>query len=231
MNWVVTLAVLAGVVFGIQAAVNSIRADDASFAPAQVQHAPVAWEVQRGSTLVLPANVRISPLTRPSEPRPAETEVVEAAPTDDELRAQLQAELNRRFPLVLIAWSLTHTPSAFVRSSTGDIHLFEGDSQKKHGADAVVTAVRDDHVVLDAAMPGHPPKRFDITLTLKGDVPAKFAWQNIEPEVAPNRIRIRGPGSDRTPRVGQRPGHAAAAGGTGSAPRTKVDAGGLQSLR
>jgi hypothetical protein len=157
--------------------------------------------------------------------------VVEAAPTDDELRAQLQAELNRRFPLVLIAWSLTHTPSAFVRSSTGDIHLFEGDSQKKHGADAVVTAVRDDHVVLDAAMPGHPPKRFDITLTLKGDVPAKFAWQNIEPEVAPNRIRIRGPGSDRTPRVGQRPGHAAAAGGPGSAPRTKVDAGGLQSLR
>jgi hypothetical protein len=125
--------------------------------------------------------------------------VLVAAPTDDELRAQLQSELNRRFPLVLIAWSITHTPSAFVRSPTGDIHLFKGDSLKKHGADALVTAVGDDHVLLDAAMPGHPPKRFEVALTLKADTPAKFAWQTNDLEVPPDRISIRGRGRGASP--------------------------------
>src|SRR5690606_3975913 len=62
-----------------------------------------------------------------------------------------------------------------------------------------VTAVGDDHVTLDAAMPGHAPKRFDVTLTLKAGVPTKFAWQTNELEVPRDRVRIRGTGSNRAP--------------------------------
>lgn len=155
-------------------------------ASARATQPRIEWsQTQHAQAAVLPV-VQTSPVERPmplvvtDEPKP----VVITPPTDAELQAQLQAELNRRFPLVMIAWSEDGSleASAFVSHNRAHLHVWTGTSLADQGADAVVTAIARDHITLDAAMPGHEGKRFDVKLTLKEHAPLKREWASMQAE-------------------------------------------------
>ncbi|MCC7508449.1 MAG: hypothetical protein IT464_03625 [Planctomycetes bacterium] len=160
-------------------------------ASARATQPRVQWsQTQHAQPATLPV-VQTSPIERPVAPVVTDKPepVVITPPTDAELQAQLQAELNRRFPLVMIAWSEDGSleASAFVGHNRTHLHVWVGTSLAEQGTDAVVTAIARDHIKLDAAMPGHEGKRFDVQLTLKEHAPLKLDWtaMQVQDELLP----------------------------------------------
>lgn len=106
--------------------------------------------------------------------------------TDDELRAELQAALNRRYVLQrTITWiEGADKPGAFLLCGGSKLFVFEGmNFNDFEGAEAVgradieVKAIAVDHVMVNAVSATRPDKRFDVRLEFGKTVAAKgFAW-------------------------------------------------------
>lgn len=185
---VAVVALATGIATYAMTVANRHAHDDVTrqLASARATQPRVEWtQTQHAQPATLPV-VQTSPIERPMPPvQPEEEVVVEInPPTDAELQAQLQTELNRRFPLVMIAWSEDGSleASAFVSHNRAHLHVWTGTSLADQGADAIVTGISRDHVTLDAAMPGHEGKRFVVKLTLNEPAPLKREWASMQAE-------------------------------------------------
>ncbi|MBE7492709.1 MAG: hypothetical protein HS108_13270 [Planctomycetes bacterium] len=110
-----------------------------------------------------PAPTKDAPPVRPASPEP----------TDEELRAELQAELNHRYALhrTITGVGDGETPGAFVLCAGTRLFVFEGmnlnnlQGREAAGrADVQVLAVGTDHILVNAPSPRRPDKRFDVRL-------------------------------------------------------------------
>ncbi len=196
-GWMAAAMVSAATGTGIYAMAAANRSSHDSvtrqLALARATQPRVEWsQTQHTQAAELPV-VQTSPIERPRPPVVTDkTEVVEITPpTDAELQAQLQADLNQRFPLVMIAWSQDGSleASAFISHNRRHLHLWKESSLTEAGADAIVTAIARDHIMLDAAMPGHEGKRFDVKLTLPEAPALSREW------AAPNMDNVPLPGT------------------------------------
>lgn len=179
--WITLFGLALAGAFGAWHVMADTRNDNAALhdalARVRSSQALITWEAAGPSTAKQLPALQLSPTDRPTE-QAAEDKpelVVPPPPTDDELRAALEADLNRRLPLAIIAWSTDLEPSAFIALGREHIHVWEG--TRFDGMDAVVVAIARDHVVLDAAVPGHEGKRFEIRLHLREPASPQANWK------------------------------------------------------
>lgn len=186
--WITLFALALAGAFGAWRVMADTRSDNAALhdALARVQSSQprIRWEQSVAHSRALLPGVQLSPTPRPGEA----LEIVKPdddkpapPPTDEELRAQLEADLNRRLPLAIIAWSTDLEPSAFIAAGRERLHIWQG--TRFADVDAVVVAIARDHVLLDAAMPGYAGKRFEVRLHLREPAMPQTSWKSTEPKL------------------------------------------------
>lgn len=187
MFWLGNLVVL-GVVgaflwntYGDKAA--DLEARDRAIANLQTKIKPREWTPSGSTPTFAPDEMRLSPLARPKPPKPVPADIPEPVvveKTDEQLKSELQAELNRRFKLLrMMLCSDERCPSTahLVAGSTRlmwfeDMYLKEdyGKSKsselRKLAFDLRVMSIDKDGVLVDAASFEKPEKRFEVRISV-----------------------------------------------------------------
>lgn len=178
------LAVAVPVLLHDQSRANAQRAQ------AVEQPQPVArvrWQNTAEAAGLDLGDAQLSMRARP-KPEPVEEKggvVTLTEPTDDELRAELQAAINRRYQLQrTVTWVEDgERPGAFLLCGSIKLFVFEGMNLKDlKGAEAAargdvdVKTIAVDHVLVNAPSVRKPEKRFDVRLDFGKPAPVAYRW-------------------------------------------------------
>lgn len=184
--WMLNLALLAAAGFLVSAQKSGAEADSATARHAPAAASRIRWDALPVTQAATLPDATLSMRARPA-PRPVETGeiVVETQPSDDELRAELHAALNRRYQLQrTVTWvDDGERPGAFLLCGSIKLFVFEGmNLNDLKGAEAAargdvdVKSIAVDHVLVNAPSARKPEKRFDVRLEFGKPAPVVYRW-------------------------------------------------------
>jgi hypothetical protein len=190
MFWIGNLVVLAALTAFLwveSTAIQEGHSDrDAAVADLRTREERVRWRDTDQAAPFQMIDTRLSPIERPRPPAPPVVQPpppVKVEKTDDQLRDELEAALNKRFKLLrmMLSSSEEYPDIALVVADTARMQWFEGMNLKEEFAaaksanlrtlalDLTITRIDAQGVLVDAASLEKPEKRFEILLTIHDD--------------------------------------------------------------
>ena len=216
MFWLANLLLLASVAAFMWHENSTTRAEratrDASIADTRTDQPRIEWKPDTVRPTFAVGDTRLSPIERP-KPKPVivpPPPQVKIEKTDEQLRTELEAALNKRFKLLRMVLSSNgeYRDTAIVAAGVSSLQWFEGMSLKdEYGTsksgnlrmlayDMVVLSIDDEGVRVDAASLEKPEKRFEILLRISEE-PVMFSPHFLPEDKAPRRA----PKNDGEPKL------------------------------
>lgn len=173
--WTLNIALLVTAALLLGAGKSQADRQYAASRATETPAARVAWNASAASADYRLPESCLSPRARPASPEVEKPVVVEVVPepTDEELLAELQLTLNRRYALQrTVTWvDGNDSPGAFLLCGRTRLFVFEGmnlddlkGAESAARGDVQVKSIAADHVVVNAPSLRKPDRRFDVRL-------------------------------------------------------------------